>query len=1249
MEALKRIRRSLSGISSEQQAVTKQDQVHTRIITSDDGIQVSTSQKHDSSCSETVSNEPKVSSPSSSPSNSNLIAQNQYLVQTNVEKTGNQNLEESISVSSNSPEEKSVVEKTKNQSVYPSDTVENLDKKFENLEQSISERRIVEESIQPTSDASDFVVESAPLSEQVLSCSVDNLIDKSTKSAKLESSLTTSTNSEFTNNPDLVKSNLPDNTNFNKVFPTTTEDQVDFASQKTRQTAEDKYLDDIISRQNILEIQTDVKKNNEPQTNTVLLQERLDLLPQTTSFGVPDSDNSQSKVEFHTTDDVTDYSPSPQLEVANLSQLKQVPTSAESSFHTESKSKLVKSESGQTFEGEFEKATTQFSTEALEFSAQSRFESFSVSNQNKVEDQSFSQQEVEEDRPETEKNSSKAKQWTKKALKTSAFAIGAAAASVVVLPALGVGAIAVGTGKAVKSIKSKRESAYSKVETSDIFDLKDNSPEDSIEETFKTSVDASTEFSDPKEVSPEHHFEEKVKFSSAFEGTEESSNAPKVECEVIESSSKTLEETLITSKAIQPQSDFSKESSSNFDLESPRAEFELLADESSGPKSKPILDKSLIKSTQKPEQVAEKSKFEQVSSNFSVENPVPSETSSQTKIEKSDEVSEPEDSIDSIASEEEIKTEIKVDRTDSSTVPTESHIKPAEKKSTSVEKIQKVESIETAEPEVETTKTSIETDKPTVKTTKPSADTSELIVESAEHKIETTKLTEPEHKTDKPIVETAKSAAETSKPKVESTQSTVETANSEVKTVELEIERTELTTGTAKSTVETDKSIFETAEPEVETAESTFKTAKTFDDTENPTLETAEPEVETAEPAVETAKPIVALVEPKVETAESEFKTTEPAVETHQVETAKPTVASVEPKVETAESEVKTTEPKVETSKPTARSVEPQVGTAKPTFETAELECNAEIDKEILSETELSPSKVPAPEKVSAKFIESKEYSDEPGFESIGPNFQFRASEESEKVTAQLKFQDILAESKENLPENSTTPNKDSDENSANSQTNFESDISPISQEREYSKSGVPPPTAGTELADLRQSCQVKQKESQGVEPVWTGVDLEPDLATEETKTAVSKPLKSQETENTSFEHLSEAEKQNLIDKNFDDNQEVTYFFDQNQNDSDSADETNENFEQEIEENSVKTSSDKKGAKEWTKKALKASAFAIGAAAASVVVLPALGATAIAAGTGSAASAIAGSFAATSGATSGIAAATAATAVGQAG
>merc|ERR1712061_500643 len=148
------------------------------------------------------------------------------------------------------------------------------------------------------------------------------------------------------------------------------------------------------------------------------------------------------------------------------------------------------------------------------------------------------------------------------------------------------------------------------------------------------------------------------------------------------------------------------------------------------------------------------------------------------------------------------------------------------------------------------------------------------------------------------------------------------------------------------------------------------------------------------------------------------------------------------------------------------------------------------------------------------------------------------------------------------------------------------------------------------------------------------GVDLEPDLATEETKTAVSKPLKSQETENTctptSFEHLSEAEKENLIDKNFDDNQEVTYFFDQNQNDSDSADENNENFEKEIEGNSVKTSSDKKGAKEWTKKALKASAFAIGAAAASVVVLPALGATAIAAGTGSAASAIAGSFAATS-------------------
>ena len=60
---------------------------------------------------------------------------------------------------------------------------------------------------------------------------------------------------------------------------------------------------------NVLEIQTDVKKQNEPQTNTAqpTLQPRLDLL-QTTSFdGVPDSDNSESKVEFHTTDDFTDY------------------------------------------------------------------------------------------------------------------------------------------------------------------------------------------------------------------------------------------------------------------------------------------------------------------------------------------------------------------------------------------------------------------------------------------------------------------------------------------------------------------------------------------------------------------------------------------------------------------------------------------------------------------------------------------------------------------------------------------------------------------------------------------------------------------------------------------------------------------------------------------------------------------------------------------------------------------------------
>ena len=235
----------------------------------------------------------------------------------------------------------------------------------------------------------------------------------------------------------------------------------------------------------------------------------------------------------------------------------------------------------------------------------------------------------------------------------------------------------------------------------------------------------------------------------------------------------------------------------------------------------------------------------------------------------------------------------------------------------------------------------------------------------------------------------------------------------------------------------------------------------------------------------------------------------------------------------------------------------------------------------------------------------------------------------------------------------------------------------------------------GTELTDLRpESCQVKQEESQGVEPVWTD---EPDLAVG-AKTAVSSLEPShtrssqcpKETETISVEHLEAVEKQNLLpfdekkpseevtyffgtqsediqndseslieskvesteskvehleaDKQtlvpFDEkkpSEEVTYFFGTQSEDQNDSDGSENEAEPEVNEKTPTGSS----AKQWTKNALKASAFAIGAAAASVVVLPALGGAAIVAGTGSAASAIAGS--AVFSGTSGLAAATLAT------
>ena len=127
------------------------------------------------------------------------------------------------------------------------------------------------------------------------------------------------------------------------------------------------------------------------------------------------------------------------------------------------------------------------------------------------------------------------------------------------------------------------------------------------------------------------------------------------------------------------------------------------------------------------------------------------------------------------------------------------------------------------------------------------------------------------------------------------------------------------------------------------------------------------------------------------------------------------------------------------------------------------------------------------------------------------------------------------------------------------------------------------------------------------------------------------------ESTGSKVEHL-EADKQTLLP--FDEkkpSEEVTYFFGTQSEDQNDSDGSENEAEPEVNEKTPTGSS----AKQWTKNALKASAFAIGAAAASVVVLPALGGAAIVAGTGSAASAIAGS--AVFSGTSGLAAATLAT------
>ena len=969
----------------------------------------------------------------------------------------------------------------------------------------VIEKSAVEQSIttQVPSAAADVSVSCSnqSFSEQVLSCRSDNLIDKSSKLAA-ETSSVARTN--------LVKSNQKD-----KVVQ-------DFEEQSAKRSPDNKD-DDIISVaptiENVLEIETnletDVKKTN---TSQVILQQqkRLDLQT-TTSFLDSDLvDNSQqilSKVDL-----TSKVSAASQEKLSSTESQIPIPTKSGSNSEILSAQNLLE---------------------------ETEFESVSVSER-KVSHKTYKIQTETESEDAGPNKSDKAKQWTKKALKTSAFAIGAAAASVVVLPALGAAAIGAGTGKAVKSAIARSKKASSPDSKTDLSDSEEQQVE--FSPLSETSDNPGLEFGKPKNFTESESLKELAELNAQiveFDNSKKSSQISSDEIDFAKSKiPKLIESERNPSVSNKPQEVFIE----------------------------PDVDISAS---------------EEISTNSEAQSEYSANISGLSKVVELTE-------LDSS----------KVDSTRS--IESESISKDFSKDSLEVtEKIEESESRSSSQSEENSGET-ISTESPHLQ----SVSNSEISTDSRKHSIELQRVESTEsHEVsiDLQGVESRKLSIELTVS--EGITSKVEFTGSEVELLQSQIELIDSKVELAESEIELLKSKIELIDSQVESTES------------------------------------------KVESTEANLKSTESKVKSTESSSFQET--STESKVESVDSKL-------------------------------ELTKSQEISSELVVE-----SHQPKPEE-KVEFRESK---------LISPEKEFKITESVQQSETPKSTENTTAIS---------TPVTDSIEGLQKAKGHFKPDQTPIDpaynqsiqKDSAESKSGARSTSSlvepGTELTDLRpESCQVKQEESQGVEPVWTD---EPDLAVG-AKTAVSSLEPShtrssqcpKETETISVEHLEAVEKQNLLpfDEKKPSSEEVTYFFgtqsEDNQNDSESlieskvksteskvehleadkqsllpfdekkpseevtyffgtqsedkndSDGSENEAEPEVKEKTPTGSS----AKQWTKNALKASAFAIGAAAASVVVLPALGGAAIVAGTGSAASAIAGS--AVFSGTSGLAAATLAT------
>ena len=934
-------------------------------------------------------------------------------------------------------------------------------------------------------------------SEQVLSCRSDNLIDKSSKSAA-ETSSAARTN--------LVKSNQTD-----KVVQ-------DFEAEQSKISPDNKD-DDIISVaptiENVLEIETNLETDVKEKTNTsqIILQQQKRLDLQTTTSSFLDSDLVDNSQQILSKVDLTSKVSATSQEKLSSSTESQIPIPTKS----DSNSSEILSAQNLLEETEFESAV-------------------SVSER-KVSHKTYKIQTETESEDAGPNKSDKAKQWTKKALKTSAFALGAAAASVVVLPALGAVAIGAGTGKAVKSAIARSKKASSPDSKTDFSDSEEQQVE--FSPLSETSDNPGLEFGKPKDFTESESLKELAELNAQiveFDNNKKSNQISSDEIDFAKSKiPKLIESERNPSVSNKPQEVFIE----------------------------PDVDISAS---------------EEISTNSEAQSEYSANISGLSKVVELTELdSSKVESARSIESES-----ISKDFSKDSLEVTEKVEESASRSSSQTEEISG-ETISTESPDLK------------------SVSNSEISSGSRKHSIELQR--------------------------VESTESQEVSIDLQgVESRKLSIELT-VSEGITTSKVE----FAESSEVELLISKTELIDSK---------IELAEAEVELLKSKIELIDSQVASTESKVESTESKVESTESKVES--TESTSFQVTSTESKVESIVSKLKSQEV---SSELITESHQPK------------------SDEKV----ELTESKIISPEK-EVEITESAQQSEPP-------------------------------ESTENLKGNPTDEQFSSHLFSAESLKKIKGQIKPdqtpiepaynqsIQKDSAESKSGVRSASSlepGTELTDLRpESCQVKQEESQGVEPVWTD---EPDLAVG-AKTAVSSLEPSphtrsqcpKETETTTLEHL-EAEKQNLLpfdekkpseevthffatqsednqndsesliesrvkhletDKQsllpFDEkkpSEEVTYFFSEDQNDSDGSE--NE-AEPEVKEKTPTGSS----AKQWTKNALKVSAFAIGAAAASVVVLPVLGGAAIVAGTGSAASAIAGS--AVFSGTSGLAAATLAT------